>query len=189
MQRIFAAVKILPDEGLIQLLHKMKSALSNDKIKWVDTANMHITLKFFGETPEDNVMDIIKALENINKASGIRIFTLQCSGLGIFGSQYNPRVIWLGINDISFLKQLESMVSKAILPLGYESDRQNFVPHLTLGRINFLNDKKYFQYIMDGVRSYSSKPQKISAFHLYESKLRPSGPEYSILSSYSLAES
>jgi RNA 2',3'-cyclic 3'-phosphodiesterase len=186
MQRIFAAVKILPDEGLIQLLKQMKSALSNDKIKWVDTANMHITLKFFGETPEDRVQEISKALGSIITP---KVFEIQCKGVGIFGSQYKPRVIWLGIKDISKLQQLESKVAVAIEPLGYQPDRQNFVPHLTLGRINFINDKKYFQEIIDRFKSFSSEKQKIPAFHLYESKLKPAGPEYSIIASYSLAES
>jgi RNA 2',3'-cyclic 3'-phosphodiesterase len=185
MQRIFAAVKILPDEGLIQLLKQMKSALSNDKIKWVDVANMHITLKFFGETPEDKVMEISKVLGNMITTEA---FTIQCKGVGIFGSQYKPRVIWLGINNIGKLQELNESLIRAIEPLGYISDRQNFVPHLTLGRINFINDKKYFQDTIDKAKSFSSQPQKIQAFHLYESKLKPSGPEYSIINNYSLAE-
>jgi RNA 2',3'-cyclic 3'-phosphodiesterase len=186
MQRIFAAVKILPDDGLLRLLHTLRSALSQDKIKWVDTANMHITLKFFGETPEDKVQEISKALESIVT---LQAFEIQCKGVGIFGSQYKPRVIWLGINDISKLQQLESKVAAAIEPLGYLPDRQNFVPHLTLGRINFINDKKYFQDTIAMAKSFTSEIQKIPAFHLYESKLKPTGPEYSIITSYSLAES
>jgi len=189
MQRIFAAVKILPDEGLIQLLKYMKQALVQDKVKWVDSGNMHITLKFFGETPEDKVEEIAKALEKIVKPLAPQVFTLQCRGVGIFGSQYKPRVIWLGIKESFELQQLEKEVVKVIEPLGYLPDRQNFVPHLTLGRINFLNDKKYFQHIIDSVKTFSAEPQRIPAFHLYESKLKPTGPEYSIINSYKLAES
>ena len=183
MQRIFAAIKIVPDEELIKLLKRLQTALANEKIKWVELWNLHITLKFFGETPEEKVLQIAKTLESIDAPAA---FTLQCSDLGIFGSTYKPRVIWLGINDHKQLAQLGNEISHAIQPLGYEPDRQNFVPHLTLGRINFLNDKKYFQQIISANRSFSSVPQPVSAYHLYESKLKQSGPEYSIIKSYGL---
>ena len=51
MQRIFAAIKIVPDEELSKLIKRLQTALANEKIKWVEPWNLHITLKFFGETP------------------------------------------------------------------------------------------------------------------------------------------
>jgi RNA 2',3'-cyclic 3'-phosphodiesterase len=183
MQRIFAAVKILPDEELNNLLKRLQTALANDKIKWVEPWNLHITLKFFGETPEEKVLEIAKTLENIDPPAA---FTLQCSDLGIFGSTYKPRVIWLGINDNKQLARLGNEIARVIQSLGYEPDRQNFVPHLTLGRINYLNDKKYFQQIISANKSFTSVSQPVSAFHLYESKLKQSGPEYHIIKSYNL---
>jgi RNA 2',3'-cyclic 3'-phosphodiesterase len=183
MQRIFAAVKITPDEELTKLLKRLQTALAKDKIKWVEPWNLHITLKFFGETPEEKVQEIAKALENIARPAA---FTLQCTEPGIFGSAYKPRVIWLGINDHDQLVRIGNGIAYAIQSLGYEPDRQNFVPHLTLGRINFLNDKKYFQQIINANRSFASLPQTVSTFHLFESKLRQSGPEYHIIKSYHL---
>ena len=183
MQRIFAAVKIIPDEELDKLLKHLQTALAKDKIKWVEPWNLHITLKFFGETPEEKVHEIAKALENMAHPPA---FSLQCSETGIFGSTYKPRVIWLGINENKQLAMLGNEISHAIQSLGYEPDRQNFLPHLTLGRINFLNDKKYFQQIISANRSFASVPQKVSAFHLYESKLKQNGPEYNIIKSYHL---
>ena len=106
-------------------------------------------------------------------------FTL--GGTGIFGSTYQPRVIWLKINDSNGFQTLAGKINEAILPLGFIPDRQNFVPHLTLGRINFLNDKKYFQDIINKYKTFSSEPQMVSEYHLFESKIKPTGPEYTII--------
>jgi RNA 2',3'-cyclic 3'-phosphodiesterase len=182
MKRIFVAVKIQPDADMLMMLAQLEATLAKDKIKWVDTENLHLTLHFFGETPDEKVDEIALALENVAFTNP---FEIQFTKPGIFGSEYKPRVIWLGLHDNEPLIKLENEISLAIEPLGYQSDRQNFVPHLTLGRINFLNDRKYFQKVIANCRSFSSKPQTISDYHLYESKLRASGPEYSIIKSYS----
>jgi len=181
MKRIFAAVKINHGNQLIHLLDQLKSALAKDKIKWVDPGNMHITLKFFGETQEEKVPEIENVLRAIKHKNS---FGIEINELGIFGSSYKPKVIWLGIADCPEFHLLENEVTTAIQPIGYQPDRQNFVPHITLGRINFLNDKKYFQQIIDKYKSFSSEKQQISGFHLYESILKQTGPEYRILGTF-----
>lgn len=185
MQRIFAAVKILPNQELIRLLKHMQGALVKDKIKWVEPSNIHITLKFFGETQEDKVTQITETLSEIKTSVA---FPIRFMGLGIFGSSYKPRVIWLGVQDTVELFQIENSISLALQHLGYQPDRQNFVPHITLGRINFLNDKKYFQDVLTFCKSFTFDPQIVSAFQLYESILKPGGPEYNILRSYNLGK-
>ncbi len=181
MKRIFVAAKIAPTPDIINLFNQLKASLNKDKIKWVEPGNIHLTLKFFGETPDDIITEIIKALATIKHTTNIN-FTL--GGTGIFGSTYQPRVIWLKINDSNGFQTLAGKINEAILPLGFIPDRQNFVPHLTLGRINFLNDKKYFQDIINKYKTFSSEPQMVSEYHLFESKLKPTGPEYTIIKTY-----
>jgi 2'-5' RNA ligase len=185
MQRIFAAVHIQSVGEILGLLKNLQSALIRDKIKWVETQNLHLTLKFFGQTSENVVDKIAKTLSNIKPMS---TFPLKFSGLGVFGSSYQPRVIWLGLGQCKELLKLQNEIISSIKPLGYLPDRQNFVPHLTLGRINYLNDKKYFNEVIEANRSFSAESQIIYDFRLYESKLKPSGPEYTILRSYNLGE-
>jgi RNA 2',3'-cyclic 3'-phosphodiesterase len=184
MKRIFAAVKVQADPLLDQLLVHLKTTLAKDKIKWVEIENMHLTLKFFGETTDEKVTEIEDAMENVKPFVP---FVIDFKGIGIFGSIYKPRVIFLGIKENKDLLKMGNEINSLIQPIGYQPDRQNFVPHLTLGRINFLNDKKYFQEIISSCKSFSPEPQQISAFHLYESKLKPGGPEYSILRSYNIS--
>ena len=185
MQRIFAAIHIQAAGEILELQKRLQTTLIRDNIKWVETQNLHLTLKFFGETSENLVDQIANALGNIKHLS---TFPLKCSGLGVFGSSYQPRVIWLGMGQCGDLLKLRNEVISVIKPLGYMPDRQNFVPHLTLGRINYLSDKKYFNDVIETNRYFSAEPQMIYDFRLYESKLKPSGPEYTIIRSYNLGE-
>ncbi len=47
MQRLFAAIKVIPEVKLLSNYRELKSLLHNDKITWVGEQNIHITLKFF----------------------------------------------------------------------------------------------------------------------------------------------
>lgn len=181
MKRIFAAVKIELQPAIHQLFQQLKQHLSADKIKWVEEENLHITLKFFGETPEDKVEAIAVALKQITTQLS---FEITFGQLGIFGSSYNPRVVWLGIEDGGNLSKLSERIKEIVVPLGFPNDRQNFVPHLTLGRINALTDKTHFQRVIDRYRTNPFEKQEIDKFILYESILTPSGPQYIIIETY-----
>ena len=184
MKRLFAAIKINPSESFYQTYYSLKTVLRNDKIKWVDINNIHITLKFFGETQEERVPEINERLNAI--AALHSNFTLDIRDIGIFGSSYKPRVIWFGIEKNERLLNLAKDVLSGMDEIGFKHDRQNFVPHLTIGRIKFIDDKKHFQQVIDKYKSQEIQQQDVPGFKLYESILRPKGPEYKIIESYRL---
>jgi len=101
MKRIFAAVKIEPSKQLLELYDELKSSCKFDRINWVEPHNMHITLKFFGETEESIIGNIHKNLEGI--AENYEPFEITLKNIGIFGSYYKPRVIWIGIEPSDIL--------------------------------------------------------------------------------------
>lgn len=154
------------------------------KIKWVEEENLHITLKFFGETPEEKIPEISNILHSV--ASSSPAFTFRFEGLGIFGSSYNPKVIWAAVKpyeDLSFFIQL---LKKGLVVAGFPEDRQNPVPHLTLGRVRTIKDARHFQKVLESNRTISSQPMSADTLILFESILRQSGPEYYVTESYSL---
>ncbi|HSG68750.1 MAG TPA: RNA 2',3'-cyclic phosphodiesterase [Bacteroidales bacterium] len=185
MKRLFAAIKIHPDESLSGIYWALKRSLKEEKIRWVDIENIHITLKFFGETPEHHIPAIIAALKSA--ANGVEPFTLDIMHTGVFGSSYQPRVIWFGIDKNEGLAKLAGNVAARLEDIGIEDDRQNFVPHLTIGRIKALSDKKYFQRTIDKHKESYIKKEEVSEFHLFESILGPQGPKYLIVDSFPLA--
>lgn len=184
MKRLFAAIKINPTDAFTSRYWSLKTQLKDEKIRWVDPDNFHITLKFFGETPEHHIPAISVALRQSTEE--ISAFQISLSEIGIFGSSYNPRVIWIGVEAPPALPDLFGNILRNLAEIGIEKDRQNFVAHLSLGRMKNIEDKKHFQQIIDKNRSGHIQKEEVKNFHLFESILKPTGPEYNILETYPL---
>jgi RNA 2',3'-cyclic 3'-phosphodiesterase len=185
MKRLFAAIKITPDPVFMNQIHLLQKSLGHERLKWVEDHNIHVTLKFFGETPEKKIPEIQNILQSVAGKTGI--FELSIKKLGIFGSSYNPRVIWVGIEPYHSLVFLMKQVQEELRTIGYEPDRQNLVPHLTIGRIRFLKDTQLFQNTVDIYRDMQSLPFVVGDFHLYESILKKEGPTYLVIRTFKLA--
>ncbi len=184
MKRLFAAIKINPDMEFLNQIHSLEKSLQYERIKWVEGHNIHITLKFFGETEEKKIPGITVALRNV--ASVSKAFPFFLKNLGIFGSSYDPRVVWVGIEPYQELVSLMKRIHKELNPLGFESDRQNLVPHLTLGRIKNLQDKPLFQRNIERFKSIYSAEMRAESFILFESILTKDGPIYLALETFPL---
>jgi RNA 2',3'-cyclic 3'-phosphodiesterase len=184
MKRLFAAIKINPDKAFLDQLLKLNSQLRHEKIKWVEEHNIHVTLKFFGETEEERIPEITRVMEGV--AADTNVFSFSLQKLGVFGSSYDPRVIWAGIEPYADLASIMKILRDKLNVIGYKPDRQNVVPHLTLGRINFLKDKKLFQQIIDQNKGISSQEIKVDRFILFESILKKEGPVYLALKTFRL---
>ncbi|MCF8338773.1 MAG: RNA 2',3'-cyclic phosphodiesterase [Bacteroidales bacterium] len=182
MKRLFAAIPIHLTRESIDSLNQLQEKLKVDKIKWVDLYNTHLTIKFFGETPDDQIDDICDALDMA--CSGVEPFEMKINRLGIFGSRYNPKVIWLGFEENQEIIRLQQNIAAELEKIGIYEDRQNFVPHLTIGRVKQLHQKKFFQEMIDKFKTRFSQKNEIKNFHLLESILKPSGPEYHIVETF-----
>jgi 2'-5' RNA ligase len=182
MKRLFTALKIHPGDEFLKSYRELKLDLGHERIKWVEDNNIHITLKFFGETDEQKIPAICSSLKN--RAAMTPPFDLQLTGLGLFGSVYAPKVIWVGIAPYVDLVNLMKYIQYDLKVIGFNPDRQNLVPHLTLGRIKFLQDKILFNRTISGYKTISSLPIHISEMILYESILRREGPEYIVIQKF-----
>ncbi|NTW25212.1 MAG: RNA 2',3'-cyclic phosphodiesterase [Lentimicrobium sp.] len=180
--RLFAAIKIEPQEQFTNTYNFLRQALDFNIIKWVDPENIHLTLKFIGDTNPDEVPHIVSALSSA--CEDIGPFELKIANTGVFGSNYNPKVIWFGIEHNAMLDKLAQNVSSQLETVGILGDRQNFVPHLTIGRIREIRDKKYFQQLMNRFQEIELQNQSVTGFELYESVLRREGPLYNVIESY-----
>jgi 2'-5' RNA ligase len=182
MKRIFAAVKIEPDVNFLKSFRELRNGLGYESIKWVEEHNIHITVKFFGETDERQIPFISETLGDLSQNTPELKFRL--SGIGIFGSKYQPRVIWAGIEPPGPLARLMNASQLEFEKSGYSSDRQNLVPHLTLGRIKYLKNKTLFQTTINKYAVITSEPLVINECILFESILKREGPEYRVLGKF-----
>lgn len=181
-KRLFAAIKIEPDDNFITLYSSLKKLWKGHKINWVPLNLMHITFHFFGDTEVRIIPDIIKQL--MSAVSNISAFEIGISKLGIFGSSYKPRVIWMGIDPNENVKILSQNITDNLSNIGYIPDRQNFIPHLTIGRIKFIDDKQQFQKQLDEVKERFVQLSVADRLYLFESILSSEGPTYHIIETF-----
>jgi len=184
MKRVFLAIRFSGNKFLKQYINEIKSNLMAENIKWIEAGNVHITLKFFGPTAKKELEKIKKELELVLKNENS--LQVNFNKLGVFGSKYQPRVLWMGMENVADILELQNKIAVALEGIGINADRQNFVPHLTIGRIKRLQSKKYFQSVVDRYKEFNSGSILIDRLYLYESILRKEGPEYRVLKEYVL---
>ena len=84
------------------------------------------------------------------------------------------------------MKSLGLTILKSLDEAGFPQDRQNFVPHLTIGRIKQLTDKAKFQEEVGRFKDVFFQELEVDEIILFESILRPDGPQYITVKKYSL---
>jgi 2'-5' RNA ligase len=103
-------------------------------IRWSPTANAHLTLRFLGETTDEQAHTIARALPEI--CAHHAQFGLVLNGFGCFPNLNKPRVLWLGMGGaIEALQQLQAEIEGMVQALGMPAETRPFSPHITLGRV------------------------------------------------------
>ncbi len=134
MLRCFLAVPVPEEvkEALKELQELLKE--TGAKVRWVRPEGIHLTLKFFGNIPEEKLPVLVRAAEKAKKETPP--FELTLEGLGFFPFQGTPRVIWVGLEgQTEPLLRLQEKLEKAFKKAGFPREKRAFHPHLTLGRV------------------------------------------------------
>lgn len=154
-------------------------------VRWVGASGMHLTLKFLGETAEDNAPGISATLEDIARRQ--HTFPLTLKGIGVFPpGRRNPRVFWVGVDPVPALLSLQEEIERAMEKLGFEREKRAYHPHLTLGRVKFPAPLDRLAKEMENHRDRVFGEMKVGRFVFFRSILRPSGAEYTILKAVEL---
>lgn len=149
--------------------------------KWVEPENLHLTLCFLGETPDEKIPAIEKALGVA--ARGRTAFELGLTELGAFSSLEHPRVIWIGGRaGAPELCAVAAAIDQALRREGIfpKEPAREFKPHLTLGR---LRGPRNFSKLTDRIKILPKLifSSNIDRLVLYRSRLSASGPRYSVI--------
>jgi len=183
-KRLFVAIPIRPEALLLSQRAFLMSNLKEETINWVKEENFHLTLKFIGKTSSKRIPEIIAALTNC--CSKFDPFPIILERVGIFGSRYHARVVWVGIRENKQLQKLYESLNQEFEKIDFSSDRQNFVPHFTLGRIKNIQHKDHFKRVMERVENGFIQDSKVDRIVLFESVLTPEGPVYKPIQRFAL---
>jgi len=186
--RCFVALE-LPDD-LKRNIHDQTAELRaiSRSVKWVSQQNLHITLKFLGDTDEAMLGGIEAALKQA--AGSHKQFSISFEGLGAFPNLKRPRVFWIGERGAEPLVRLQKDVEASLAALGFEPEERAFRPHLTIGRakdIRPIEARKLADYMEKSPPAQYGE-MVVSGICLMRSDLRPQGPIYTRLVSSQLAQ-
>jgi RNA 2',3'-cyclic 3'-phosphodiesterase len=186
--RLFVALEIpaaVRDNLAAQIkeLRDLPAPLAGQRLRWVRPENLHVTLKFVGEVEAAKLDGIRSALTAIGLDAPV---DLHFRGLGFFPDEKYPRVLGVGLHASGNLPVLARDINRALEGQGIARDERAFTPHLTLARFESSG-------LHEGLRTAIQKNSErefgafqAREFRLIQSKLKPSGAEYTTLASFPL---
>ena len=182
--RAFLAIELPPDiKDLIEdIKERLMPALKG--IRWARPEGMHLTLKFFGDVSQGDVVCISEVVEK--NVIDIAPMELNAGLPGGFPSLKRPRVLWLGIGgDTQRLEALQAEIEGDLKECGFPGEKRAFKPHLTLGRARSRGG------IISGSEDVITKTWEpgthrfdVRELILFESELKPGGAVYTKLATF-----
>jgi RNA 2',3'-cyclic 3'-phosphodiesterase len=167
-KRLFVAIDL--PESTKQFLVELDPNIRG--VRWTDATEIHLTLAFFGDVPEDVDLALREKLSAIQFGA----FFLPIAGAGTFPPKGPPKIIWIGVGrGHPHLFQVHKRVQEAALAAGIEPELRPWHPHITIARCRDVAPQSMRKFLQSNV-DLDAGMIRVEAFHLYSSKLTPAGP-------------
>jgi 2'-5' RNA ligase len=194
--RTFIAIELpLPNKQEVQarqreLRQVLDRAELGDLFHWTRPDNLHLTLRFLGDTSAAQQTQIEAALAAIAAAAPALHLALQ--KLGAFPSLRKPNIIWLDFGgDLALLQPLQAQIERAAQAAGFAAEARAFAPHLTIARAQKSAAPTALSRAGELLRAAAPlaapAPFLVAQIHLIRSDLHPAGPVYRPLATFPLA--
>ena len=138
--RTFIAIDLTDEikDELAQLQARLK--YSGADVKWVAKDNIHLTLKFLGEVPDEKIEKVSSELDMAAKET--KQFEMTINDIGAFPKLDFPRVVWVGLDKgAAESKELAQKIDERLERLGIQRESRAFSPHITIGRVKSAKNK------------------------------------------------
>jgi 2'-5' RNA ligase len=177
--RTFIAIE-LPEE-IKKQIEKLQAPLKKTRafVSWVKPGNIHVTLKFLGEVPEEKTNEVFSATERA--VGGTKRFSMSLKGTGGFPNLRRPRVIWIGTGSgEEELSCLAEKIEEEMEKIGFPKEKRKFSPHFTIGRVK---SSKNIEELAQQVESteFETKTIEVNQVVVMRSQLHPAGAIYTPL--------
>lgn len=187
--RLFVALEIpsAVRDNLAALIGELSAAgapSTKSHARWVRPENLHVTLKFIGNIDAAKLEEIRDTLAQVHSDAPVEV---SFRGLGFFPNERRPRVLCVATAVSPNLSRLAHEIDQRLEPLGIPRETRDFTPHLTVARCDppGISEKLRVAVQKSVTREFGAL--RANEFHLIESKLKPSGAEYTTLHSFRFA--
>lgn len=181
--RAFISVDLARQKEIEDYIVELKQA--DPTLKVVDPAQIHVTLKFLGETDESSVPDIAEAMAKA--AEGVPPFEVRFKGTDAFPSKNRIRVVWVGMNDALPMATMATRLDESLSAKGFEREKRPFAPHLTVARTKTEGSSPVVRQLIENHKDAELGSQRIGAIRLKKSVLTRCGPEYTTVEEVKLS--
>ena len=176
MIRSFIAMPLAPpvEDRLAGIISECRS--EGDGVKWVAPGNIHLTLRFLGDTDESLVPKISGLIDKIGREFSAVETVLD--RLGAFPNLRKPRVFWIGVgSDDDNLAKIARQIELKVRELRFQKEKKGFRAHLTLGRVRHPDRVKNLAAFLEDYQ-LAPIPVLFDRIVLFKSTLTPRGPIY-----------
>ncbi len=172
--RAFIAIDIGPLDSLVKFEQEILD--TGAEVKLVEPENIHVTLKFLGDTSEELVPEINNIISDASK--DIQPFKLQLKDAGAFPNLNYLKVLWVGIEDPGPVPELARNLDNELKKLGFKSEKRGFKPHITLGRVKTRKRKDELKKLLINNKGRQFGELEVTNIRLKKSVLGSTGPTY-----------
>lgn len=152
---------------------------ASKSLKVVRTDQVHLTLRFLGDTEEGLVPEIVTAIREA--VDEVRPFEIRIVGTGAFPNLGRINVVWVGIEGANPLARVADDLEASLEPLGFPRERRAWKPHVTLARTKGRHDLDRVRAVLEAHANEVFGKATVDAVHLKKSVLTPQGAEYSVV--------
>ncbi len=182
-RRVFLALDLPAEikEEISKTVAKIKRILPQG-VRFIPPENWHITLIFIGDQKESEIEKIAQAIQNIAPTFSIPEISLNSISYG--PNESRPRMVW-GTLNLETSEKIGKLCDKLGLALegkgiAIKNEGRNFNGHITLARIADYIQKSKLPSLIFPI----SLKFKVESVTFFESKLNPSGANYSIIKTF-----
>jgi 2'-5' RNA ligase len=176
-------IAVTPPDAIRRLVGRHQAQLDAEGVvvRWVKPSNVHLTLKFLGDTDPAREDDIRRAMRAA--AAGQAPFELALGGLGGFPNLSRPRVLWLGVTGaLADLQTVQGCLERHLTAAGHPAETRPFRAHMTIGRLR--HPRRWRSGMTAIIKRMADRPPQrftVDCLVWYRSRLRPGGAEYTAL--------
>ena len=185
--RIFIAINLPGD--IKKLLARKEQQWKEIPAKWVEEENLHITLVFLGDLTDIELGEAVMAVKSV--AAQHEPFEIKLEKIA-YGpdEKIPPKFIWVSGQKSKELSVLKNGVQDALLEkINFLPEHRAFTPHVTLARIKTMEWRAIEPEERPQVEESIDVGFTVESIEVMESHLAKSGPQYTVIESFPLAES
>lgn len=176
-RRMFIAFKLpaVIKSSMLSIQNMIKENTDIESVKWVHADNMHITIAFLGQVPDNALESIEEAIDKTH----FRPLLVSGGEIGFFSKRKIPSIMHVKPRVSDEMDKCANELRAHLSERNIDFDRKPFAPHITLARFrNAKSGLNVYDYVNNKLDRYVMAEYTIDSIVLYESRFTRQGPVY-----------